>query len=297
MSKAAKKRKRLEALEAYVFLIPTLLGMVFLTIGAIIGAILLSFTDYSLKWPPSFIGLANFRDLFSDRLLPLVLSNTFWYLVMAVVPCVIFALFLSLLVNGKTRRTRVFRTIYFWPVVGSMTAIALVWRFLLNDTFGFVNYLIGMFGVQGPRWFASTTWALVGIAIIFVWKNVGYYMTILLSGLQNIPQDLNEAAIIDGAGLVRRTWYITLPLISPTMFFVIIMTSIASFQVFDSIMVINDRGGPANATTTLSFFIYQNAFSFMRMGYAAAAGVLLFFIVSIFSMVQFRLQNKWVFYG
>jgi multiple sugar transport system permease protein len=296
-SRAAEKRRRKESLEALVFLAPTLAGMLFLTLGATVGALGLSFTNFEIRWPPQFIGFQNYISFFTNKLFLKILGNTFLYAIITIVPCVIFAFLLALLVNKPARQTAFFRAVYFWPVVGSMTAIALVWKFLLNGQFGFINYLLSTIGIKGPQWFGSPKWALAGIAIIFVWKNVGYYMTLVLGGLQNISRDLIEAAIIDGAGPLRRTLFIIIPMISPVLFFVMIMASVASFQVFDSILVVNPNGGPANALMTLSFFVYQNAFTFMRMGFASAAAIVLAVIVFIVTLIQFILQDKWVFYN
>jgi len=291
------RERRTEALQAYVLLLPTLLGMAFLSVGATIGAIALGFTDYSVKWPPNFIGLNNYRLLFTNRIFPTVIRVTFTSALINVVPCVLIALLLALLVNQPIRGARFWRAVYFWPVVGSMTAISLLWGFLLNPQFGLVNYLLATLGVRGPDWFSSTRWSIVAIGIIFVWKNVGYYMTMLLAGLQGIPESLYESAMIDGAGPFRRTFSITLPMLSPSLFFVTIMACIASFQVFDPILVTGLNGGPAHSTTTLSYYVYQNAFQFMKMGFASACATVLFLIIAAFTLLQFKLQDKWVFYG
>lgn len=291
-----KKRSTIETRDAYVMLLPTLIGLVVFSFGATFGAIALSFTNYSIKWPPQFVGITNYVNFFGNKLFGQIISNTALYIAITVIPCAVFSFLLALLINRPMKGINLFRTAYFWPVLISMTAAALVWRFLLNPQFGLVNYLLSKIGVKGPRWFSSTQWALIGVAIIFVWKSVGYYMIILLAGLQNIPQELYESAMLDGAGALQRTRYITLPMISPTLFFVMIMLCIGAFQVFDPILVISPTGGPANATTTLSFYVYQNAFTFLKMGYASSVAVVLFILVLAVSAIQFALQDRWVFY-
>lgn len=286
-----------EGLTAYVMLIPTILGMAFYSVGATIGAMALSVTDYSIRWPPNFVGIKNFVDFFHNRLFGKIILNTFQSALMNIVPCVLFALLLALLVNQKIPGVKFYRMVYFWPVVASMAAVSLLWGFLLSPEFGLVNYLLSTIGIDGPAWFGSTKWALPSVSVIFVWKLVGYYMTMLLVGLQNIPQSLYESAMLDGVGPFQRTLHITLPLLSPTLFMVIIMACIASFQVFDPILVLGLNGGPAHATKTLSYYIYQSAFQNLKMGYASAVSVVLFLIVGILSMIQFKLQNKWVFYN
>jgi len=233
-----KRYKLRESIEAYIMLIPMLLGLGFITVGATIGAFYVSLTDYSVRWPPNFVGFRNFINLFTHPLFPRVLSNTLYYVVLAVIPSVIFAFFLALILDSKIKGHGVFRVIFFWPVVASMTAVALIWAFMLNHSFGLINYLLNRIGVEGPRWLADTSLTLPVMALIFVWKWVGYYMVILLSGLQNIPNDYYEAATLDGAGFLQKTRHITLPLITPSLFFVTIMVMIASFQVFDQILVI-----------------------------------------------------------
>lgn len=291
-----RKYRQGEVSAAYVMLIPTILGMIFISVGSTIGAIALSFTDYTVKWPPKFVGAKNYLSFFSNRLFSEIVLNTLKSAFMNIIPCVLLALLLALLVSKNSLSSKCFRTVFFWPVVASMSAVSLLWNVLLNSQFGLVNYLLNLIGIKGPNWFGSTQYALKSVSIIFVWKFVGYYMTMLVVGIQNIPKELYESAILDGAGPVQRTIKITLPLLSPTLFIVIVMACIASFQVFDPIMVLGLNGGPAHSTTTLSYYIYQSAFQNMKMGYASAAATLLFVIVLIISMIQFWLQKKWVFY-
>ena len=288
--------RRSECLKAYLMLSPMLLGFVLVSIGAIVGVFALSLTDYSIRWPPNFVGLQNYKKLLSLPLLPKILWNSLYYVFLITLPTILLSLLLALLLDRKMRGSAFFRAAIFWPVVASMTAVSLIWMFLLNSNFGVFNYLLGFLGMEGPKWLGSTKLTLPVFAFIYLWKHLGYYMTILLGGLQGVPSELYESALLDGAGYWKRIRHVTLPLISPTIFYVLIMVVIYGFQVFDQILVISKDGGPAYSGLTLSFYIYQNAFSNGKIGYASAAGVLLFVIVMLFSFLQFKLQKKWVYY-
>lgn len=303
MEKQKKQKKkwtvyqRRECLKAYLMLSPMLIGFVIVSIGAILGAIALSFTDYSIAWPPKFIGLKNYIKLFTQPLLGKILLNSLYYVLLVTVPTVVLSLIFALLMDQKVRGGAFFRAAVFWPVIASMTAVSLIWMFLLNGNFGIINYLLGLVGIEGPQWLSDPKLTLPVFAFIYLWRHLGYYMTIMLGGLQGIPTELYESALLDGAGYFKRTLHVTLPLLSPTIFYVMIMVVIYGFQVFDQIMIISKDGGPAYSGLTLSFYIYQNAFANGQMGYASSAGVVLFLIVMAFSLLQFKLQKKWVYYN
>jgi len=217
--------------------------------------------------------------------------------VLAVPASVLAALALALLANTTLRGITFFRTVYFLPVVSSMIAVALVWSWMFNPRYGLLNTLLhSLFGIQGPAWLDDTSWALPAMVIVTVWKGLGYSMVIFLAGLQNIPVDLYHAATLDGAGAWARFRHVTLPLLSPTTFFVLVITLINAFQVFEQTYVLT-KGGPANSTVTLSYYVYQNAFQFFHMGLAAAVSYVLFALLFGVTLLQFRLQRRWVFYG
>jgi multiple sugar transport system permease protein len=285
------------ALEPYLFLLPVIVGIVIVTGGAIVASFLLGFTRWDLVTAPEWSGLANYREAFSSDLFLTVLGNTFLYVLLAAPLSVACSLMLALLVNQRLRGIGIFRTIYFFPVVTSMVAVAVVWSWLYNPEFGLINYLLReLFGIDGPRWLISTSWAMPAIAIMSVWKGIGYNMLVFLAGLQSIPSSLYEAAMIDGAGRSSRFFRITLPMLSPTTFFVVVITLIGSFQIFEQTYTMT-QGGPANSTLTLSYYIFQNAFQYFRMGYATAMAYILFAITLVVTIAQFRLQKRWVFYG
>ncbi|MER3462588.1 MAG: sugar ABC transporter permease, partial [Armatimonadota bacterium] len=203
---------------------------------------------------------------------------------------------LALLLNGRIPAQGFFRVLYFLPAVSPPVAVALVWAWILNENFGLLNSLLSSLGMHNlPRWLASTSFALPALMIVSVWQNIGYTMVLFLAGLQNIPAEIYEAGALEGATGWKKLRYLILPLISPTTFFVLTISVIFSFQIFDLAFVMTD-GGPSNATNTVVFYIYQNAFRFYRMGYASAVAWILFVIIFAVTLVQYRLQNRWVHY-
>ena len=284
-----------EALWGYLFLTPTLIGLFLFSAGAMIATGLLSFTDCSILTPPEWVGLQNYRALFSDPLFIKALGNTVYY-TFSVVPLSLFwALFFALFLNGKIRGVKVYRIIYFLPVVSSVVAIALTWGWLYNPEFGLVNYVLSLFHIKGPGWIADSSWSMPAVIIMSVWQGLGYPIIIFLSGLKNIPTEYYEAAQIDGANLYHVFTKITLPLLSPTIFFLLIINFIGSFQVFESTYILT-QGGPVNSTLTLVYYLFMNAFNYLRMGYASAIGMIGFIIVLIFTVVQLKFQKRWVYY-
>jgi multiple sugar transport system permease protein len=292
-----KSAKTLRLLEPYLYLLPTLIGLILFSAGAVAGSLLLSFTRWDMVSPPEWIWLGNYAGLLQSTLFWEVFRTTFLFVLFAVPLSVVCSLALALLVNTQVRGIALFRTAYFLPVVSSMIAVALVWSWIFNPEYGLLNYFLHVvFGIQGPAWFEDTFWALPALVLVTVWKGLGYSMVIFLAGLQNIPQELYDAATIDGAGTCRKFMRITLPVLSPTTFFVLVITLINAFQVFEQTYVLT-RGGPANATLTLSYYIYQNAFQYFQMGKAAATSYVLFAIIFAVTLLQFRIQRRWVFYG
>ncbi|HEX2037639.1 MAG TPA: sugar ABC transporter permease [Chloroflexota bacterium] len=283
-------------LVGYAYLLPTLCGLVLFSAGAMVASFLMSFTKYELVTPPVFIGLRNYADLAGSSLFWKVLGNTFYYTLGYVPLNLAASLALALLVNTRLRGITLFRSFYFTPVVTSGVAVAMVWAWLYNPQFGLINYLLRVgLGVQGPAWLSSTEWAMPALIILGVWRSAGYNMVIFLAGLQNIPAELYEAAEIDGAGWWARFRHVTLPMLSSTTFFVLVVSVIHSFQVFEATYIMT-QGGPANATLTLSYYIFQNAFEWFHMGYAAAMAWVLFGVIMVFTLLQMRLQRRWVFY-
>lgn len=288
---------RHERRAAWLFLLPNLIGFVVFTSGPVLFSLFLGFMEWQILRPMRFAGLDNYyRLIFEDTLFHKVLWNTAVYTFTAVPLGILCSLGLALALNQGLRGQTVYRTMFFMPVVSSMVAVALLWRWLYNPEFGLINYLLTGIGVSNPpQWLSDEGWAMPSIIIMSVWKGMGYNMVIFLAGLQGIPQHLYEAAQVDGANRWTRFRHITIPMLSPTTFFVVVIALIHSFQVFEQALVMTE-GGPADATHTLVLFIYRNAFQFFKMGYAAAAAWVLFLIVFLLTMIQVRFQKEWVHY-
>jgi len=283
--------------EPYLYLMPTIVGLLLFSAGAVAASFLLSFTEWDIITPPRWIGFDNYAALWRSDFFWEVLRQTLEFVLLAVPASVLASLALAMLVNTSLRGITFFRTVYFLPVVSSMIAVALIWSWMFNPRVGLLNALLRLvFGIQGPAWLDDTTWALPAMVIVTLWKGLGYSMVIFLAGLQNIPADVYHAATLDGAGAWRRFRHITLPLLSPTTFFVLVITLINAFQVFEQTYVLT-KGGPANSTVTLSYYVYQNAFQFFHMGSAAAVSYVLFALLFGVTLLQFRLQRRWVYYG
>lgn len=296
-SQSAKRRRKLRTtLSCYLYLLPTLLGLLVFSAGAVVASFLISFTQWEIVVPPKWVGAQNYVDMVKTPLFWHVLRNTLYY-ALVYVPCSVFlAIPLAILVNQKVKGITFFRTVYFLPVVSSGVAVAMVWSWMYNPSFGVFNYFLNaVFGIQGPRWLNDVRWSMPSIIILGIWRDIGFYMMIYLAGLQGIPEELYDAARIDGAGRWVQWRYVTLPLLSPTTFFVLIMALIGSFQVFEATYIMT-QGGPSNSTLTISYYIFQNAFQWFHMGYAAALAYVLFAIVLTVTLIQFKFQSRWVFY-
>ena len=283
-----------EKIAGLGFLSPNLIGFAIFSLLPIIASLFLTFTSWNLATHPRFVGLGNFFNLLKDELFWKYLWNTFYYAIGTIPLTVILSFFLAFLLNRKIHGIVFFRTLYFLPSITLLAAIAIVWSWLYNADFGLFNYFLGKLGITGPRWLQSKTWAMPAIIIMGIWKGVGYSMLIFLAGLQSIPEQYYEAAEIDGADGWHKITHITIPLISPTTFFVLVTTTIGAIQGFDQFYIMT-RGGPSGATTTLVYYIFQNAFEWFKMGYAATLAMMLFIIVLVLTLLQWRLANKWVF--
>jgi multiple sugar transport system permease protein len=271
---------------AYLYLLPSLLGTLIFVLIPVIAVIVLSFFHWDLVGPMRFTGAANYRTLFADSLFWQSLVVTAEYVVMTVVPLIVLSLGLALLLRKKFVGASVFRTIAVLPWLATPVAIGVIWEWIFDPQTGAVNHLLALIGIQGPAWLTSATFALPTVAFVTVWQFLGYNMLFFLAGLQGIPRHLYEAAQLDGAGPIRIFFRLTLPLLSPTMLFVMVIDMISSFQVFDTVYVMTN-GGPGYDTNVLNFSIYQHAFSFLDIGYASALSVVLFVIILIITGLQF----------
>jgi len=288
--------RRKEMIAGYVFLLPWIIGFVGFTAGPIIASAILSLYEYSVLKPPKFIGLTNYRYMFTDE--PLFWKSlyvTAKYVGISVPLNLAGALLLAVLVNQKLKGITFFRSVYFLPSVLSGVAVAFVWSWILQPQFGVLNYFLDrLFGVQGPTWIGSETWVIPAFVLMQLWT-VGGGMVIFLAGLNAIPDQLYEAATIDGAGAWRRFWSITIPLLTPTIFFNLVMGVINSWQIFTSVFVLTG-GGPNYASWVYLLHIYNEGWVRLRMGYASALAWFLFLIILICTLLVFKSSPMWVYY-
>jgi multiple sugar transport system permease protein len=285
-----------KALTVGAFLGPSLVALLAFSIGPMVGTVWVSLQDWNLIRDADFIGLDNYRELWGDDDFRRALQNTLYYLVGYLPLVMVGGLGLALLVNSKLRGVAIFRAMYFLPVVTSWVVVALLWKWLLNPSDGLVNWGLGLVGIDGPGWWTSRTWAMPSVILASAWKDLGFVMIILLAGLQSIDESLYEAARIDGAGAWQRLRSITIPMLTPSLFFVTVISLINGFQVFDQVWVMTD-GGPAGSSTVVVEQIVKNTFSYGRAGYASAMSVALFVIILVVTALQMRMQKRWVFYG
>ncbi len=283
-----------EAFHAYVFMLPAILGILIFTLGPVIASLFLSFTEYNIITDPEWIGIANYTTLFQEPLFWQALRVSAIYSVVSVPLNLGFALALAVLLNHKMRGMTFFRSVYYLPTVISGVGVAMLWRWLFNAEFGAINVLLSNVGIQGPAWLLDENWALSALIITSMWS-VGGTTLIFLAGLQGIPEELYEAAEIDGAGRWTQFRSITLPLLSTVTFFNLVLGIIGALQVFTDAFVIT-RGGPNQATLFLAVYLYQHAFLYLNMGYASAIAWFMFVLVMLLTLMVFRSSPLWVFY-
>jgi len=306
-----------EVRRAVLFILPTYAVLFVFIIIPIFFAFYLSFTKWNLLGKIEHVGLANYSHLFRSEEFWKALVNTFYYTFITVPLCMILSLLLALLLNTKIKGLAFYRAAYFMPVMTSVVASAFIWQWIFQSQNGILNYLFGLIGLKPFSWlneprgivtvlFESAgikirpriqgpSVTLAAISIMSIWKNTGYYMIIFLAGLQNVPRSLYEAADIDGAGPVKKFFAITLPILSPTTFFILVMAIIVSFQVFEQVAV-TTRGGPLNASLVLVYYVYERAFKFLEVGFASAAAYVLFGIIIVLTYFQINFLGKKVHY-
>jgi ABC-type sugar transport system permease subunit len=290
------KRPKGDGLTAGLLLLPSLLVFGVFVFFPLIYTLLLSLTDWNLISPDKkFVGLRNYLKLLNDPLFWKVLANTGVFSFFAVAISVSLGLFIAVLINRRTPGRTLFRTAIFLPYVTATSAMALVWLWIFDPQYGFLNMVLKALGFRGPEWLASTSWAMPAIVIMTIWRFTGYIMLIYLGGLQGIDNELLEAASVEGAGRAAIFWKITFPLLSPTTLFVVITTLITMFQNFETVYIMT-HGGPVNSTNMLVLYIYQNAFQFFEAGYASTISVVLFLIMIGLTWIQLRSSRKWVIY-
>ncbi|KQX46739.1 MULTISPECIES: carbohydrate ABC transporter permease [unclassified Paenibacillus] len=298
MSSLSKTALSRQNRTAYLFLLPWLVGFFCLTLGPMMGSLYLSFTKFNLLNAPRWLGLDNYVQIFNeDDSFYHSMGITFQYALLSVPLRLIFALIVALALNKGIRALGVYRTVYYIPsLLGGSVAIAIVWRKIFDGD-GLFNQFLSWFGLQGPAWVAHPDYIMSTIITLSVWQ-FGSAMVIFLAGLKQVPADLYEASQVDGAGKVRQFFQITLPLLSPVIFFNLVMSIINSFQVFTPGYVIGDgRGGPVNSTLFYTLYLYLKGFSFFDMGYASALAWIMLVVIGVLTAIVFVTSKYWVFYG
>ncbi|NPV52401.1 MAG: sugar ABC transporter permease [Firmicutes bacterium] len=278
-------RRHERAVVGYLFLAPDVIGLLIFVIGPMIYAFYLSLHEWSGFGPTNYVGWGNYRDLLVDSRFWGSLRTTLYYVVLYVPSLFISSLALAVLVNRRLPALGFFKTTYFIPVVTSMVVVSIVWGYMFESSYGFLNYLLRCAGLESRRWIGSAKEAMPSVVLVSTWKAIGYYMVIFLAGLQDIPQEYYDAAKVDGASAWQSFANVTWPLLKPTSFFVIVIIVISSFQVFDQIYVMT-RGGPAYATYVILMYIYESGFRFMKLGYASALAFVLFGIIFALTLIQ-----------
>jgi multiple sugar transport system permease protein len=287
-------RARREAISGYLFITPWLLGLLIFTLGPIIVSLYLSMTNYEVVRAPEFNGLSNYEFLFKDRLFWQALRVTSIYVFVSVPLGLALSFAVAMLMNQKLKLLGLWRTIFYIPNLVPLIASSMLWLWLFNTEFGLLNAALRYFGIDGPNWLGHTQWALPSLILMSLW-NIGGPMLIYLAGLQGIPTDLYEACDIDGAGAWTKFFAVTIPMMTPVIFFNLILGMIAAFQTFAQAFVMTE-GGPRYATLFYVLYLYQNAFQFFRMGYAAALAWILFIIIFALTVLVFRSSAAWVYY-
>ncbi len=281
---------------AWLFVTPMVLGLAFFSAGPILATLGISFTSWDLLRPPELVGLENYLKLVDDKRFLMALRNTTFYTLVSVPLGMALSLGLALALNQAIRGISWIRTMYFLPLVTSAIAVGLVWAWIYSPTSGLLNQLLITLGLPPQKWISDPFWAMPSIIAMSIWQGLPANTIIFLAGLQAIPGDYYDAASVDGAGRPGRFRHVTLPLLTPSLFFTGILSLIGAFQVFDQVFVLSRPGKPTDATITMVYFIYENGFRNFKMGYASAASWVLFLIVAVLMLGYFRSQRRWVHY-
>ncbi len=287
---------RREAAWAYFFISPWIIGLIIFTAGPMLASLYFSFSEYNILDAPQWLGLENYRDLISDPLFWKSLQVTVYFASLALPLGLIFGFFLAVLLNQKVAGVNVWRTIYYLPSVIAGVAVALLWVRLFNPRIGLVNPMLAKIGIDGPGWLQDPQWSIPSLVIMSLW-GVGGSMIIYLAGLQGVPTTLYDAAKVDGANLWQRFRHVTLPMVTPVIFYNLVMGLIAAFQYFTEVYVATSgEGGPVRSTLFYNLYLYQNAFKYFDMGTASAMAWILLLIVLALTALVFRSSDVWVYY-
>ncbi|HEX7063686.1 MAG TPA: sugar ABC transporter permease [Bacillales bacterium] len=269
--------------------VPLLLLLVFTLLPGI-AALGLSFTDYNVLQPAKWVGFANYIHALSDPKFWRSLLNTVYYWILVTPILVVFPIFVAVLANQKVKGIRVFRLVFYFPVLVSIVVTAILWRWMFNVD-GIINFVLSIFGINQIQWLSDPHWVIPSLAIVTIWQGFGYYSLFYLAGLQSIPKDLYEAAELDGAGFFKKQFHITIPMLRPIIFFVAVISTLGAFKEFTLMLTMTD-GGPLGASTTVVLMVFKEAFQNLQMGYASAISFILFFIILILTLVNQKLIDR-----
>lgn len=286
-------------ITGYLFIGPNLLGFLLLTFLPVIFSLFVSFTDWNIfkgLKGMKFVGLQNYINMFQDLWFTSSIWNNVLYAIGTIPVILILALFTAVILNDRVYGKNIIRTMFFMPYISNIVAISAIWLMLYNPSYGPINQFLMTLGVKNPpNWIASTRWALPSVMIMSIWGGIGYNAVIYLAGLQGIPKELYESAEIDNANWWKKLRHITIPMLSPTTFFLLVTNIISSFQVFGQINIMT-QGGPGRATTVIAYYIYLSGFRYYKMGYAASMAWFLFITIFVITLLQWKGQKKWVNY-
>ena len=290
-SRSGMTLKQKEALTGFTFILLPLISLIILMYYPIIRSFFISFFDWNLLTDPTYIGVENYKTLFADEVFLTSLGNTFKWVIIYVPMSVVTSFLLALLLDRKIKGAGFFRTFYYLPVVCPIVVVALLWVWIYNTDYGILNYLLGVVGIDPIGWLTDEKYSLIAIAIMSTWKWAGYNMLIFLSALQGIDESLYEAAALDGITPWQKLRYIKLPLIMPSIYFVMLTAVIDAFQMYTEIFIMT-KGGPGYSTYTVSYYLWSNAFEYSKMGYACAMAVILFIIIMTITLIQNKFLNS-----
>lgn len=293
--KSIKTLLHSESFNGWLFISPMLIGFVFVMLGPFLYSVFISFTDWPLLGEPLFIGLENYKRMATDPVFTKVLINTLIFAAGLVPVNIVLALILALLLYRKLPGMGLFRTAIFVPVMTSIVVWSIIWKYMFATDSGFINQLLSFIGIQGPAWLYNPDLTMGVVIVVSALKNVGLNMVLFLAALLQVPRTLYEASIIDGASKMKQFRYVTVPMISSTIFLTMILTIIGSMKVFGQIYVMT-HGGPGNTTKVLVYYIWENAFKLFDFGYASALAIILFIIILVFTLIQWNVRKRWVFH-
>lgn len=294
ISRVRSKINWREAIWGYIMIAPALIFILIFVIVPIIGALGISFTDWSLVNSPNFIAIDNYKKIFSDSVAIKTLLNTFCFTFISVPISIVLALIVAVMLNRKIRGISFFRVAYYLPVISSTVAVSMVFLWVFDSNYGLLNRFLSLFNIIGVKWLTDPKCAMISVIIVTIWRSLGFNMIIVIAALQDIPKEIHDAAAIDGAGELQKFFYIIIRIISPAVFFLNITGFITSFQSFDLVYNMT-QGGPARATYLIGYYIWEQAFKYLHMGYGTAIAFVLFFIILIFTLLQWFMRRKWVF--